>query len=388
MNLTTLATKNAARNGVRTALTVFGVATAIFTFVLLRTLVWSWTASSRQGASDRVGIRNKVTFVMTLPKKYVDEVRANPGVTAASYGNWFGGKDPLNSHAFFASIAVEPDDFLRVYDEVKLSPGVAEAWRENRRGAIVGDALAHKMGWKVGDRITLRGTIYPGDWHFDIVGIYTTTRTSADRSTFYFQWKYLNESIPLRRREQIGWVVARIADAGRSAAVCRELDSHFEERDVQSLCMSERAMQASFLGMMSAVLRALDFISFVILAIMTLILGNTIAMGVRERTKEYGTLRAIGFLPRQIVLFIALESLVTGALGGVLGLSIAYPFVDRGIGRFLEENMGSLFPVFRVQPHIAVAALGAACLLAAIAAMVPAYKISKLVAVDALRQVG
>lgn len=388
MNLTTLATRNAARNRVRTALTVVGVAIAIFMFVLLRTLVWSWTETSRQGSSDRVGIRNKITFVMTLPKKYGDEVRANPGVTAASYGNWFGGKDPVQSNAFFATIAVEPDDFLRVYDDVTVSPAVAEAWRGNRRGAVIGDALARKMGWKVGDHITLHGTIYPGDWQFDIVGIYTTTGASADRSTFYFQWKYLNESIPLRRRDQIGWVVAKVADAGRSAAVCRDLDRYFEERDVQTLCMSERAMQASFLGMMSAVLRAVDFISFVILAIMTLILGNTIGMGVRERTKEYGTLRAIGFLPRQIVLFITLESVVTGALGGVLGLSVAYPFVDRGVGRFLEENMGSLFPVFRVQPQIALGAFAAACLLAAVAAMIPAYRIAKLVTVDALRQVA
>ncbi|HWA73418.1 MAG TPA: FtsX-like permease family protein [Polyangiaceae bacterium] len=388
MNLATVAVKNITRNRFRALLTIAGVAVAILTFVLLRTVIWSWTAAVEQSATDRIGIRHKVTFIMPLPKKYIEEVRQIPGVTAAAYANWFGAKDPNHETEFFGTIAVEPDEVLKVYDEVKVKPDELEAWKQNRRGALVGDALAKKLGWKVGQNVTLRGTIYPGDWQFQISGIYTATRASVDRSTFYFHWKYLNESLPPARQDKIGWVVARINEPGRSAEICRAVDAKFDDRDVQTLCMSERAMQASFLGMMSAVLKAIDIVSIVILLIMTLVIGNTIAMGVRERTTEYGTLRAIGFVPKHIVLFVLGESLVTGAIGGALGLLLAYPIVEKGLGRFLEENMGAFFPFFRIQPQTALVAFLAALALSAVAAALPAYGTTRLKTVDALRRVG
>lgn len=388
MNLATVAVKNITRNPFRALLTVAGVAVAILTFVLLRTVIWSWTAAVEQSATDRIGIRHKVTFIMPLPKKYIEEVRQIPGVTAAAYANWFGAKDPNHEKEFFGTVAVEPDEMLAVYDEIKIKPAELEAWKQNRRGAIVGDALAKKLGWKVGQNVTLRGTIYPGDWQFQIMGIYTANRASVDRSTFYFQWKYLNESLPPAAQDRIGWVVARINNPGRSAEICRAVDTKFDDRDVQTLCMSERAMQASFLGMMSAVLKAIDIVSIVILLIMTLVIGNTIAMGVRERTTEYGTLRAIGFVPRHIVLFVLGESLVTGAIGGGLGLLLAYPIVEKGLGRFLEENMGAFFPYFRIQPQTALVAFVASLALSALAAALPAYGTTRLKTVDALRRIG
>src|SRR5262245_49767983 len=184
-------------------------------------MIWSWTAASEQGASDRIGIRHKVTFIMTMPKKYIEEVRTVPGVTAAAYANWFGGKDPRHEKEFFGSIAVDPTDMLNVFDELKVKPDEVESWKQNRKGALVGDAIAKKLGWKVGDRVTLRGTIYPGDWEFVISGIYTATKASVDRSTFYFHWNYLNDSTVNRRKDQIGWIAARIDNAGKSGQVCR-----------------------------------------------------------------------------------------------------------------------------------------------------------------------
>ncbi|MGC4090554.1 MAG: FtsX-like permease family protein [Polyangiaceae bacterium] len=388
MNLSTVAFKNISRNRGRTVLTIAGVTVAILAFVLLRTMLWSWTAATEQSATDRIGVRHKVTFIMPIPKKYFAEIQQIPGVTAAAYANWFGAKDPKHDTEFFASLAVEPDDLLKVYDEFKTKPAEVEAWKQNRRGALVGDVIAKKMGWKVGDDVTLRGTIYPGDWQFQISGIYTATRASVDRSSFYFHWKYLNESLPPARQDKVGWVSARINDAGRSAEICRAIDTKFDDRDVQTLCMSEKAMQASFLGMMSAVLKAIDVVSIVILLIMTLILGNTIAMGVRERTTEYGTLRAIGFVPRHIVMFVVGESLFTGALGGALGVGVAYPIVNEVIGRFLEENMGAFFAVFKVQPLTAGLAFALALLLSGLAAVIPAYGTTRLKTVDALRRIG
>jgi putative ABC transport system permease protein len=388
VNLATIAIKNVARNRLRTLLTSLGVAAALMMFIALRTMNWSWTAAEKQSASDRIGIRHKITFIMTLPLRYAEEIRSTPGVTGISYANWFGAKDPKNESDFFATIAVEPADLLDVYREIEAPAEQVEAWKQDRRGALVGDALAKKKGWKVGDKVTLRGTIYPGDWEFHIAGIYTSKRASVDRSTLWFHWKYLNDSVPARRKDQIGWVVARVADPGQSAAICRAIDQKFSERDIQTLSMSERAMQASFLGMLSAILRAIDVVSVVILLIMMLILGNTIAMGVRDRTGEYGVLRAIGFVPRHIVIFVVGEALVIGLLGGLIGLGLSYPLVQNGLGRFLEENMGAIFPYFRVQPALAALSMGLALGASLLASLIPAYRASKLKVVDSLRRVG
>jgi putative ABC transport system permease protein len=152
--------------------------------------------------------------------------------------------------------------------------------------------------------------------------------------------------------------------------------------------MSERAMNTSFIGMISAVLKAVDAVSLVILAIMVLILGNTVAMGVRERTHEYGVLRAIGFLPKHLAVFVLGEAVTVSVAGGILGVMISYPFVQEGLGRFLEENMGAFFPFFRIDPATVVWALVLAAVLGVLAAALPAYNASRLNVVDSLRRVG
>lgn len=392
MTLVTLATKNVlSRNKVRTVLTILAVAVAIFVYILLRTVNTAWTSGAEHAAKDRVATRHKVTFVMPLPKSYADKIQAAKetlGVKDVTWANWFGGKNPQRETEFFATIAVDPESFLRVYDEIEIPPDQRASWLQNRRGAVVGDVLARKFGWSIGDKITLEGTIFPGDWEFEISGIYSAKRRSVDRSTFWFHWKYLNESLPQRNQDKIGWVVSRVGDASRTAEISKKIDDLFEERGDQTLSMSERAMNTSFLGMFSAILTAIDVVSLVILAIMALILGNTIAMGVRERTNEYGMMRAIGFTPRHIALMVVAEAMTIGLLGGLLGLLLAYPMIEQGMGRYLEENMGGFFPYFRIAGATVLAALGWSLLLGAGAAVIPAFRAAGLQVVDALRRVG
>jgi putative ABC transport system permease protein len=388
MGLATIAARNLMRNKLRTALTLAGVTVAVVTFLLLRTFIWSWSASAEQGARDRIGIRHKVSFIMQLPHRYVDEVRNIPGVKQVAHASWFGAKDPNHLDDFFGTIATEPDDFLKVYDEIKVAPEQVEAWKQDREGALVGDVLAKKKGWKIGDKIVLQGTIYPGDWEFHIAGIYTANSPTVDRSTLWFNYKYLDESRPERLKDQVGWIMARVDDPGRAAEIARAVDKKFEDRDIQTISMSERALQASFLGMVSAILKLIGVVSIVMMAIMALILGNTIAMGVRERTHEYGVLRAIGFLPKHIVQFILVEGLVLGALGGLVGLAIGYPLIQNGIGPALEQNVGQMFAVFRVTPDLAVLSFVLAVALGTLAAIIPARNASKLEVVAALRRVG
>jgi putative ABC transport system permease protein len=380
--------RNAWRNKVRAVLTMFGVAVAVIAFLFLRTILSAWMMGVDYAAKDRLGTRHKVTFILTLPLRYVEQIRQVPGVKAAAYANWFGGKNPNAEDAFFASIAVDPKPFLEVSDEVQVPAAQREAWLQNRRGALIGDMLAKQFGWKVGDKVTLAGSIYPGDWEFKIEGIYTVKRSAFDRSSFFFHWDYLNESLPPAQKDKVGWVMSRIDDPGQAANIAKRVDDLFSDQDTQTVTMSERAMNTSFLGMLSTILTALDFVSIVILLIMALILGNTIAMGVRERTHEYGVLRAIGFKPRHLAAFILGEALAIGVLGAVLGLVLAFPFIDQGVGRFLEENMGGFFPYFRVTAKDAGLAATLAIGLAAAVAAIPAYQASKLNTIDALRRVG
>jgi len=388
MTLTQLAAKNLLRNKFRAILTVLGVAVAILTFMLLRTVTSAWTSAADFAAKDRVVTRHKITFIMTLPKRYIEQVRQVPGVKVSSYSNWFGGKDPKHEHEFFACFATEGATFFQVYDEAQVTDAERERWMQDRRGAVVGDVLAKKMGWKVGDKVSLESGIYRGTWEFNIDAIYTSTRRSLDRSQFVFHWDYLNESAPIEMRDQIGWIVSRVNDPSRAAEIGTEIDKAFDDRDPQTLSQDERAFQASFLAMMSAVLKAIDVVSLAIMLIMMLILGNTIAMGVRERVSEYGTLRALGFLPHHIVAFILIESLLIGVSGGVLGVALSYPIVERGLGRWIEENMGSFLPYFRINPGTIGVAIALAVLLGGVAASVPAYRASKLNVIDALRRVG
>ncbi len=388
MTLTGIAARNIGRNKLRTTLTVSVVAIATLFFILLRTVVWSWTSASEFSKKDRIATRHKVSFVMQLPKRYAEEIKQIPGVTAVCYANWFGAKDPKNESDFFATIATDPAALLNVYSEIKTPEAQKQAFLADRQGALVGDALAKKKGWKVGDRITLSGTIYPGDWSFNVAGIYTTTTTNVDRSTLWFHWDYMNESLPERRKDLVGWIVTNIADSSASGRISKEVDAKFDNRDLQTITMSEAALNQSFLGMFAAVLKAIDIVSIVITLIMALIVGNTIAMGVRERTNEYGVLRAIGFMPHHIVRFILAEGLVIGLLGGAVGVLLGYPIVNNGMGRVIEENMGNMFPQFRVQPQIALFAFGLAILLGLVAAILPARKASKLQVVEALRRVG
>ena len=386
MTLASIAVRNVWRNRFRALMTVLGVAVAVMAFVLLRTVVTATNVAVTYAAQDRIGTRHKVSFIMQLPRRYIDTVRAVPGVRSATWANWFGAKEPRHPNDFFASMAVDTDSFFTVFPEMVAPQADLARWREDRRGAIVGDVLARKMGWHVGDKVVLQGTIYPGNWEFTVDGIYTTTARSVDRSQFLFHYRYLNDTIPVARRDQIGWIMSRIDQPSQSGRIARAIDAAFDVQDVQTTSMSERAMNLSFMGMLSGMFTAIDVISLVILGILALLLGNTLAMGVRERTQEYGVLRALGFLPKHVAGFILGEAAALGACAGLAGLALSYPIVQQGLGRWIEENQGATFPYFRIETETVVVAFSLAVALAMMAAALPAWRASRLTVTDALRR--
>jgi putative ABC transport system permease protein len=392
VNVMTLAARNLTRNKTRVALTILGVSLAVLFFILIRTVLWSWEMGSEVAAKDRIATRHKVTFVMTLPVRYATDIREafiGKGIKQTTFMSWFGAKDPKDEKNFFANFAVDHKTFLEVYDEVTVSPETKERWFNDPQGALVGRNLAKKMKVNVGDKVTLLGSIYPGNWEFRVAGIYTSKAKSFDESSFMFRWDYLNNSPNLAavQKDQIGWMVSRTSDAARSAEMSRAVDKLFEDRDIQTLSQSERELNTSFLGMFSAILRVLNIGSMVIVLILMLILGNTIAMGVRERTYEYGVLRALGFRPQHIVSFIVGEAVLIGVVGGALGVLFGFGVVS-GLSRWITENLGGLFPYFEINLASAVIAFGLGIVGGVIASVIPAYQASKLQVVNALRRVG
>lgn len=388
MTLTGLALRNLGRNKFRVILTALGVAIAIVAFLLLRTVTWAWVAGPESAPKDRIVTRHRITMTQPLPKRYVLDVRKAPHIKAATWASWFGGKDPSREGEVFATLAVDPATYFAVYDEIKLPAEALARFQHDKQGAVVGDLLAKRMGWKEGDRVILRSSIIPGDWQFNIDGVYSASAKTVDRASFIFDYDYVNDTVPPARADMVGWIVSRVDGTGSVAQIGLELDKLFDERDTQTRSQDERSFNASFLGMFSAILKAMNIISAVILAIMTLILGNTIAMGVRERTGEYGVLRAIGFLPGHIALWVVGESLVMGILGGVLGTIAAWPFINVFVGRIIEENMASFFPYFGLEPAHMALGLGLSALLGAAAAAIPAWRASQLQVVDAVRRVA
>jgi putative ABC transport system permease protein len=385
MSLALIGLRSLVRNKFRMTLTVLASMTAVLTFITMRTVLVAWNASIEYAAKDRIIATNKMSLTLPLPKRYIEAVRNARGVTKACYQSWFGGKDPKSPKNMFRSFAMDAT-CLDVYDERVITPEQKEAWLADRKGAILGDLLARKLGVQVGDRINLKGTVYPGDWQFNVSAIYTTRLPSTDRSQFLFHWDYLNDSISADQKEQITWMAAKIDNPERSAEIAAQVESLFEEKDIQTSTMSERTMSIALMSQLDGVLAALSGVSLIILFIMTMILGNTIAMSVRERTREYGVLRALGFLPKHIVRLVLIESLLLGAVTAALGVGLAYPLIERGLGRFLTENAGNVFPQFKISPTTVLVAACAAIALSISAALIPALRASRLSVLDALRR--
>jgi putative ABC transport system permease protein len=387
VTLLAVAVRNAVRNRFRTLMTIVGGAVAVLAFVALQTILNSWNVGSDYAAKDRLATRHKVSFVFPLPKRYIEDVARIPGVKTATYANWFGGEWPKDPNQLLVTLGVA-DNIFDVYPEISVPAGALEKWGGDKKGAIVGDVLAKRLGLQVGDQVTLTGTLYPGDWEFTVDGIYTApSQVAVDRSTFYLHWDYLNEGAPPRQKDLLGWILTRVDDPANSAAVSSAIDKTFDDRDVQTATMSEKAMNNSFLSGIGGILSALNFCSVMILVIMMLVLGNTIAMGVRERTAEYGVLRALGFAPRDIRFCIVGEALTVSLLAALFGCALAYPLVQLG-GKWFEENMGQFFPYFRVNPSTMAIAIVSTLLLGGVASFLPAVRAGRLQVTAALRRIG
>jgi putative ABC transport system permease protein len=386
MSFFLLVFKSAFRNRLRTLLTALGVAIAIVAFLTLRTIVGAWYAGVEGAQSDRLFVRNKISITFPMPLSYVDKVRQIVGDRGGvSYENWFGAVYPKDEHGFFANLAAD-DDVFQMYPEFIVDPAEWKDYVEDRQGAIIGTRLAEKYHWKLGDKVVLRGTIYPGEWEFHIRAIYDATKRSVDKGSMFFHWKYMNEKLTGAAKDQVGLVLLKVNDPSQSAAVAQQIDKSFVNSQAETRTESEKAFQLEFLSMSSAIIGAIQILSGVMLVILMLVLANTMAMATRERTTEYAVMRAIGFRPHHIVGMVLGEGFVVALVGVAIGVTLSAP-VMRFLGQLLEKEMGGFLGDFALHVGPTVAAVIVALVLGMAASALPAWRAGRLKIVDALRRV-
>jgi putative ABC transport system permease protein len=373
------------RRKARTILTLVSVVAAFLLFGLLDAVRTSFAqAGQSANGAQRLQTGSRLSFIQTLPQSLEAQIAAVPGVKLVTYANWFGGayQDPHNQ---IFSFAVEPN-YLGLYPEIEVSAAERKAFADTRAGALVGERLAQRYKWKVGDRIPLQSTIYPDragskNWSFDVVGILHSTDKKSSGffdQMFLLNWKYFDETTPYNRG-QVGWYVTRVADVNEADRVAKAIDAISANSDHETRTQTEQAATASWVKQLADIGLIVGSIMGAVFFTLLLLSGNTMMQAVRERTSELAVLKTIGFSNASVLAMVLAESVLLLMLGGLAGLGLAtliIPVVSAGSGGVLN------LPLVRAGTWV----LGALLMLAigVLVGSLPAWRAMRLNIVDAL----
>jgi putative ABC transport system permease protein len=369
------------RKKTRTIFTLLSIFVAFVLFGLLMTIRSAFSFGVDIAGLDRLVLIHKVSLIMPLPVSYLNRLQTTPGVEVATHSSWFGGvyQDPSN---FFAQIAVEPEPFLKIYQEYKLPPDQFKAWLGDRQGAIVGVDLAKRFGWKIGDRIPIQATIWQPKqgqiWEFNIVGLYDG-EAGVDKTQFFFRYDYLDEN---RRAGNglVGWYIVKISDPDRAQEMGATFDSMFANSSAETKTTTEKGFVEGFAKQIGDIGSIMIAIVVAVMFTMMLVAANTMAQSVRERTSEVGVLKTLGFSNASILSLVLGESVAIAVIGGGLGLLASWLFVQQG------DPTGGLLPIFVLPPRDVAVGGVLVVVLGALAGVLPAVGAVQLKITDALRR--
>lgn len=385
MKVLKLVYKNLLRHKLRTALTILGIAVAVMAFGLLRTVVTAWYSGVEASAVNRLVTRQAVSFIFPLPIADEEQIAKISGVTAISHFTWFQGIY-IDERQFFPRIACDPEKVFQIYPEFLLPPDQLETFKKERNSCVVGERTAKLYNLKIGDIMNIKGDIYPGDWQFVVRGVYKPKDKTTDATQMFFHFAYLDERMRQdapSRAGQVGWYVMTIDNPNHAAEISAAVDALYANSRAETKTETEKAFQQSFVSLSGTIITSLQFISYVIIGIILLVLANTIVMTARERIREYAVLKVLGFTSYHISGLIFGESLMIAMLGGTLGVLLTFP-ISHGFG----EAMSTFFPLFNVEPMTIVLAFLFSLVVGVIAAVYPAVKSVNTKIVDGLRQIG
>jgi putative ABC transport system permease protein len=396
MNLLSLVFINLGRNKKRTFLTLMSVIVALFLFCALSGVLDTLDASIKVGSEARLATRNKISLVFPLPLSYRPKIEAVPGVERVALQNWFGGQDPKDPHNFFAQFGVD-DNFYKVYDSdlevIEASPapgGIAApegmnpqlaAYAVEQNAAIVGEKLMKKMGWKLGQTVTLKGTIYPGDWPFVIRAVYRPKVRAMSDNALFFHWRYLEQK-GLGGQGFVGVYVLQISDPARAGDIAHTIDAMFENSAAATRTETERAFQAGFVSMYGNLPFVIRLIGFAVVFAILLVAANTMMMAFRERTAEIGVMKTLGFDDATVFRMVLIEAAMITLGGGLIGALLAKIVIEGS-----KFNLGGMLPPMTVAWSTVITGTLIAVVIGAVSGLIPAWQASKLRIVQALRRV-
>jgi putative ABC transport system permease protein len=354
-------------------------AVALFLFGILAVVRGAFQQGVEVAGADRLVVVNKVSIIQPLPLAYRDRLARISGVTLVTFANWFGGvyQDERN---FFPQFAIEHNTYRQMFPEFSMPDDQWQAFLADREGCVVGQALAERFRWKLGDRIPINGTIFPGIWEFNIRGIYRGSRPQDDVTQFWFRWDYLDERRSIIKGF-VGWYTVRIADPNDAVRVIKAIDQEFANSPWETKTDTEKEFAASWVKQMGNIELLLLSVGGVVFFTLLLVTGNTMAIAVRERLRELAVLKAIGFSNGFVLALILAETMVVAAVGGGLGLVLAKLFTLRG------DPTGGLLPFFYLPLKMIGLGFTLAIAVGVIAGLLPALSAMRLRVVDALRRV-
>jgi len=375
---------NLTRRKLRFALTFISILLAFLMFGLLDALRTSLDGAVNLAGADRLLLQNKINLTVPNPLSYFEKVRATPGVRAATPMNWFGGMYRDGKQQIQVQ-AVYPEQFLEVYPDLVLTPAEKTAFKQDRRGIIVGKVLANSFGWKVGQTIPLRSAIWrkldgTDTWQFTIVGIYDVKGSGMNKASAFFNYDYFNESLQFGK-DNAGMIAIRVTDPAQSDKIAARIDAQFANSMSETKTATERAFIKRFLDQMGNIGLILVSVTTAVFFTMLFVTANSVAESVRERTNEIGVLKTLGFGSNSILTLVLLESVSLTLAGGLVGLGIAWLF-SKGIADLVKDY----FPTFSLTAGTVTVGLGLMLAFGLVTGLWPALTAMRLKIVDALRR--
>ena len=379
--------RNLMRRKIRTIFTVLSILIAFVLFGVLMAIRAAFTMGVEVAGADRLMVIHKVSLIQPLPRAYAGRISATEGVTDVSHANWFGAyyQEPTN---FIQNMAVDPESWLRLYNEYEVPEDQKKRWFSNRTGALIGADLARKWGWKIGDRVPLISPIYRkpdgSPWDFTIEAIYDSSRQGVDKTLFFFHYEYLNETLgdSSFMKDLVGWYVLRVADPSTADQLAKRIDGLFANSSAETKTATEKAFVSDFAKQIGDIGAIMMGIAGIVMFFILFVAGNAMAQSIRERTNELGVLKTVGFGDGRILALVLLESCVIAIVGGVIGLALAWAIIAQG------DPTNGLLPIFHFPTRDLIFGVLLVIALGLGTGLLPAWQAGRLKIVDALRRTG
>lgn len=383
MKFRSLIFANLFRKKVRLVLTVGSFSIALVLFTFLAVVNSAFSRGIDIAGADRLVIVNRIGLIQTMPISYGDQIRQIPGVKYVTQDHWFGGvyQDEKN---FFPQFAIDVENHRKVYPEFIVPDDQWNTFVKDQQGAIVGARTAKRFGWKVGDRIPIKNTLYgpTKTWEFNLDGIYHTAKESGDESQFWFQWKLFDENVPAVAKSTAGWYILKLDSPDDAVRVAKSIDAKYANSSFETKTETESAFAAGFAKQFGNIEFLILAIGSVVFFTLLLVTGNTMAISVRERVGELAVLKAIGVTDGSVLFLVLAESMMIALFGGLLGLLLAWAAIP-----VISTALTGLLPPLLLSKTMLSLGLVFAVFVGAASGLIPGISAMRMSVVNALRRV-